>query len=693
MPALLCFWGSAEATLVYWDGGGDGLSWDDPVNWSTDAAPGITDDVILDNRFVTTDYTVYLPSGNITTEINSLVITPLAAQVITLVLPGSNTSSTGFIANSSGDAVILNKGAIFKNASGAVSGNTVSVAGTGFFRINNGGRYIHNTPRAHAGLVSRLSALPGTENGTFVFDVPGGAGYVLSLSDRTFGTLVLSGEAAGGNKAYTANGTKQLTINGNLVLQSGARYAHSISNHIEVKGDCILAAGSVLDISTGSNNTHLSIAGDITIEGEVTETGSATPEMVFNGTTSQHISLGEKGRLAGDGLILKMNNTAGLFLQSVLTVPYEMIFVNGYIWSTETDYLLFKDNSMASGAGMNSHVNGPVGKEGEEDFEFPVGDNGHYMPLTLMNPSGGGTEAVTDTFKVSYLRDNPQNVYGNTMDTPALDHISSVEYWNIRRIHGEAEKIIQLSVAPLSLVTDPAALDIARYDTGGTWINNGRTSVSGDFMNPFTGIIAGNPTTLFGPFTLASELPVPVNPLPVRFLRVHVAEKNDKPLLQWEINESPAEQIWFTAERSNDGTDFIDLKRVRSDDRKKYEYTDPYPAAGLSYYRVKAAERNGEVFYSAIVSLRKEDRPSFVLKLFPVIVTGEITLQIESPEKEQVILSVADMNGRWLLQQKTIVEKGDNTRVLDTRALPKGMYILTAAPVYEKPAMARFIVL
>ncbi len=38
----------ASAGLVVWDGGGDGSSWDDPLNWSPDAVPGPADDVVID---------------------------------------------------------------------------------------------------------------------------------------------------------------------------------------------------------------------------------------------------------------------------------------------------------------------------------------------------------------------------------------------------------------------------------------------------------------------------------------------------------------------------------------------------------------------------------------------------------------------------------------------------------------------
>lgn len=47
LAALFAIHGSASALVVTWDGGGDGSSWEDPLNWSTNALPGPADDVTI----------------------------------------------------------------------------------------------------------------------------------------------------------------------------------------------------------------------------------------------------------------------------------------------------------------------------------------------------------------------------------------------------------------------------------------------------------------------------------------------------------------------------------------------------------------------------------------------------------------------------------------------------------------------
>ena len=54
---------------VGWDGGGDGTSWHDPLNWDTDALPAVADDVVID---IPGDVTVRHTTG--ATEVNSLTL-------------------------------------------------------------------------------------------------------------------------------------------------------------------------------------------------------------------------------------------------------------------------------------------------------------------------------------------------------------------------------------------------------------------------------------------------------------------------------------------------------------------------------------------------------------------------------------------------------------------------------------------
>jgi|GEM_PF-6820340 len=146
---FLVVFSATVKSQITWDGGGDAVSWNDAANWVGNVVPGAADNVLLDNSVVGGSYTVNLPTGAVTVSVNSLSITPSGVNNITLVLPSGNTANPGFTATGAGDAVVLNNGAIFINSSGAGTGTSVTVTTSNFFRINNGGKYVHNTQRAN----------------------------------------------------------------------------------------------------------------------------------------------------------------------------------------------------------------------------------------------------------------------------------------------------------------------------------------------------------------------------------------------------------------------------------------------------------------------------------------------------------------------------------------------------------------
>ena len=78
---------------VAWDGGGDGGSWTDPLNWDGDAVPTISDDVTID---VAADPTVTVGAGNTNEDIAAASITTAEAMYLrggTLTLGGTFTTS------------------------------------------------------------------------------------------------------------------------------------------------------------------------------------------------------------------------------------------------------------------------------------------------------------------------------------------------------------------------------------------------------------------------------------------------------------------------------------------------------------------------------------------------------------------------------------------------------------------------
>lgn len=396
-------------TTFTWTGGAGTTAWTDAANWSGSTVPTQYDIVNLDNSTVTGSYSIDLPSGAVKTTILRLTITPSAGNTITLTLPVANTygasGDAGFVVGdntSLTDDIIINEGGILINASGATSGNGIQVHSTvnGTCRINNGGKYVHKTARSAAGIVSLLSTAAGTETGTLEYDVPGTGSFTISASGRTFGNLVLT--RSSGSGSYSSSGGSDLTVQGNLQINSGVTYTTTMTGSMLLGGNLI------------NNGNTLAIT---------------TQYVSFDGTAAQSIQGTGSVTLTDIGL----DNVAGLNLQRDLTVNGFLVILNGQI--NIGNYNLNLGSAASFSIGTPSEANMIVATGTGQlikyfttgftgSFEFPVGDTtgtDEYSPVTLNFASG--------TFDVvSYVGVNLANTqYPGDPNTGSY----LTRYWNI----------------------------------------------------------------------------------------------------------------------------------------------------------------------------------------------------------------------------------------------------------------------
>lgn len=277
------------------------MHWNDDANWYPDGVPPSSEDVVLDHSFVVGDYNVLLPSGNLSTTVHTLTILP-SAGLITLEIPRGNTANPGFSVTA---GISLHRNAVLINASGASAGSGLSV--TGPLRILQGGRYIHRTTRSNASIIDRLEVDAATEKGIFEFDVPGTAGYTVSLTGNIFGSLHFRAAAAGGAKSYSGSGSGTLTIRGDLRVDTGVQLTSTLTADIVLGGGLMLEGRLNLSPSTaGSVARSLRFAGRSALQGAglLTMNGNFRTVEVAKGaslTLERDLSLGQ----ASQALVLR----------------------------------------------------------------------------------------------------------------------------------------------------------------------------------------------------------------------------------------------------------------------------------------------------------------------------------------------------------------------------------------------------
>ena len=260
-----------------WDGQGLDSLWSNARNWYPDGIPLPTDDVIFDNEQVSGGYKIMLPSGLTAVTVHSLSILPRPGNAIVVELPSTNIASSALTITSTGTALRIANAGIFINNSGASSGNPVILNGS--FYIENGGRYVHRTQRGNATIVSKLLLEPSTYKGVFEFDVPGNAGYTLSVSGKQFGNLLLS-SASAGKKSYTGSGTGVLNIFGDLEVGYSSSFTSSLNSNIRIGNNLVVKGRLAINPSLADTiNRALEFTGD---SSSIAITGTWTMGNNFN---------------------------------------------------------------------------------------------------------------------------------------------------------------------------------------------------------------------------------------------------------------------------------------------------------------------------------------------------------------------------------------------------------------------------
>jgi hypothetical protein len=143
---------------------------------------------------------------------------------------------------------------------------------------------------------------------------------------------------------------------------------------------------------------------------------------------------------------------------------------------------------------------------------------------------------------------------------------------------------------------------------------------------------------------------------------------------------------FFTIEKTKDAVNFDFVAKVNgagnSTTRKDYSTIDIAPYEGVSYYRLKQTDYNGNYTYSGLKQVNFSSQFSnFTFNVYPNPSTGEnISLAINSDKGKEILVVVYDVNGREAFSKVMITEqKGENVFALDSSGkLASGIYMITA---------------
>jgi hypothetical protein len=442
---------------------------------------------------------------------------------------------------------------------------------------------------------------------------------------------------------------------------------------------------------TAAGNTS---TGNVRVGGNKNYNNSGTNNFEYFGTNPQVTGNGLPGTIEG---IVKINNTsdagagANVTLSQPTIITGSVDLTKGKLLTTSTNLLTIEDNATAAGS-SDSYVIGPVRKIGDEDFNFPIGKGNIYSPVEISGVSGSD---ASDIFTAEYIRSNPQTDISNAYSPGSnIDHISSVEYWNLDRDNGVAVKKVSLTVNEESLCRNISRTFVSKYN-GTAWTNEGTEIIGTPVTLPNgyqTGTIRSvNAISDFSPFTLATD--VPESPLPIKLLSFDAIKlSSEKAIVKWELAEFPIPPARFEVQRANDGRSFVSIGNINGDGASKlYNYTDNGLQKGINYYRLKMIDEDSKITYSRTVAIMNGVKGLLLTSLIPTIVDNSATLTVSSSKKQKLDLVIVDMYGRVIQKQNHTVAEGNTNIQIATAGLAAGMYQLFAISTEEKTNVIKFV--
>ena len=404
------------------------------------------------------------------------------------------------------------------------------------------------------------------------------------------------------------------------------------------------------------HNVHLNVEEDAGMPG----TGSwkfsgSQPALIFNAKLTE----------ATIPSLLMYNSQGIQLMDRDLRITEQVEFGLGII-HTGAQRLILSSGTTTTGARVLSHVDGVVVKEGNTPFEFPIGANGHYQPLALVDMSGGES-----SFEARYVDDthpNPQGPWQNGDNWP----VSTCDYWELQRIEGDATAQVQLSWSnsPCSEVNDPQYMRVARYasDEWGLLPSESNGSVNQT-------VITDGQEEEFGSFALAS-IGGGINVLPIELLDFEAHHQPDYGVKCSWRTASETNNDFFTLARSADGQHWEVLEHIsgagNSSTTMHYSYTDVAPLPGTAYYRLTQTDYDGrlETFEPVAVHLPAQAGGLHLHKAYRQ--GGELRLHIQAPDGP-IRAEVYDLLGKLL--QRTQIHAQDAALPLPG-GLPQGVYIM-----------------
>ncbi len=372
---------------------------------------------------------------------------------------------------------------------------------------------------------------------------------------------------------------------------------------------------------------------------------------------------------------------------------------NGRIVTDAANSLIVPNTGTITGTfGSSTYVDGPLIRQIETTTElnlFPVGNAGTYLPLTVTNTSG---YTGPKDWTVQYYDENPttsSQISGVTADfdfttymseSNAMGSLLEDDLWEVDAA-SPASADIRVSWDGSPFVGSDASswseLRVMVWNDVDAWESFGNGNLDYTGMSGAGGSIITDTEVAFSTkfFTLGA---IENTILPVELLEFHAVAENGRVYLDWttvtEINND-----FFEVQRSRNGKDFEVIGTVEGNGDSSapisYNFVDQSPYMGISYYRLRQVDFNGEfeVLPTRVVNNDESGR-SFEFSLAPNPTTADnIRFLLQTGDQNTpVYLNIVDNAGRvYVSETFDSFSLELNEQITPTQVMHPGLYFVS----------------
>jgi Secretion system C-terminal sorting domain len=531
------------------------------------------------------------------------------------------------------------------------------------------------------GTTNRSLIFNGTVNGTQA--ISGSGTYTVSANFRNI--VVKSNSTVSLQRNITG-----FSAGDSIIVEPNATLLLPGENHFSGTGSVFFNDTlSTLEIGSANGISASGATGNVQTD---TRNFSKKAYYYYNGTSAQATGSG----LPDSVYRLHIQNPADVTLSSQLCVTQQLALDSGLLFTTTVNRIKLALSGITTSRGINdygsanqgnatSFISGPMIIETNitDTITFPIGKksglNLLYAPVKLKPFNTALKEYRTEYFPMTHF--DAGNVEAS------LDHVSSVEYWdiscNVFSTPDNAAKI-SLSWRPQSAVGtgNPADslnamqdLTVAHYFNAGAGI---KWNIDGGGVATFTirpnsnlsyGFITTDIATgSFSPFTLGTRSPFNILPLKLLNFSGEVEETAIK--LRW-ITQEEKDIDRYELQKSTDGRNFSTISIISSLNSLStftYNNTDARPAVGWNYYRLKVFDNQQYKYYTATVKVWYGTAGRVMVYPNP----ASDQLKIILPSRSNSTISIVNSAG----QVVRLVSTTDGLLTINIASLDKGMYLV-----------------